>query len=160
MDLNVRAEALVSVSKINAVSMLTVIRRERSVLDSVDSDHWDFIVTVAGVFAAMSGIMAMQLPEEELAPIVETIQISFLEWKPEARSIFEDCKSAVAGTIQRNTASGLDSDEWYPIVLGCWIIEQVLGQEPQSDKERAWAKVVGSMVMARMNGHFRDPEVL
>jgi len=155
MDLNVRAEALVSVSKINAVSMLTVLRKERSVLDNVFSDHWDLIVTIAGVYAAIAGIHSKQHTKQELTTVFETINVKLCELDPNAENISMGLHFMLEGVQKSRTASENDSDNYYyKSDLGYWIVEQVLGHRPQSEQRHALANRVGSMVMDAMYGHF------
>jgi len=155
MDLNVRAEALVADSKINAVSMLTELRLEPSVLDNVNSDHWDLMVTIAGVYAAIAGIHSMQHTKQELTTIFETINVKLRELDPNAENTYRDLHFMLEGVQKRRMASENDSDHHYfKSDLGYWIIEEVLGHRPQSEQRRALAYRVGSMVMDAMYGHF------
>lgn len=155
MDLNVRAEALVADSKINAVSMLTELRLEPSVLDNVNSDHWDLMVTIAGVYAAIAGIHSMQHTKQELTTIFETINVKLRELDPNAENTYRDLHFMLEGVQKRRMASENDSDHHYfKSDLGYWIIEEVLGHRPQSEQRRALASRVGGMVMDAMYGHF------
>jgi len=155
MDLNERAEALVTVSKINAVSMLTVLREKRSVLDNVNSDHWDLIVTVAGVYAAIAGIHSKQNTKQELTTIFETINVKLRELDPNAENIYRDLHFMLEEAQKSRTASENNSDDhYYKSDLGYWIVEQVFGHRPQSEQRRALASRVGGMVMDAMHGHF------
>jgi hypothetical protein len=155
MDLNVRAEALVADSKINAVSMLTELRLEPSVLDNVNSDHWDLMVTIAGVYAAIAGIHSMQHTKQELTTTFETINVKLRELDPNAENTYRDLHFMLEGVQKRRMASENDSDHHYfKSDLGYWIIEEVLGHRPQSEQRRALAYRVGSMVMDAMYGHF------
>jgi len=158
MDLNERAEALVTVSKINAASMLTVLRLEPSVLDNVDNDHWDFIVTIAGVYAAIAGVRSKhsKVPTKELlTAIFETINVKLRELDPNAENTYRDLHFMLEGVQKRRPASENDSDDYYyKSDLGFWIVEQVFGHRPQSEQRRALAYRVGSMVMDAMYGHF------
>ncbi len=155
MDLNVRAEALVTVSKINAASMLTVLREKRSVLDNVDSDHWDLIVTIAGVYAAIAGIHSMQHTKQELTTIFETINVKLRELDPNAENIYRGLHFMLEETQKSRTASKNNSDDhYYKSDLGYWIVEQVFGHRPQSEQRRELASRVGGMVMDAMYGHF------
>ncbi len=155
MDLNERAKALVADSKINAVSMLTELRQERSVLDNVFSDHWDLIVTIAGVYAAIAGVHSKQNTKQELTTIFETINVKLRELEPNAENIYRDLHFMLEGAQKMKTASENDSyDYYYKSDLGYWIFGQVLGHRPQSEQRRALANRVGSMVMDAMYGHF------
>ena len=158
MDLNERAEELVAVSKINAASMLTELRLEPSVLDNVNSDHWDLIVTIAGVYAAIAGIHSkhsMQHTEQELTTIFETINVKLRELGPNAENIYRDLHLMLEGVQKSRPASENDSDDYYfKSDLGYWIFEKVLGHRPQSEQRRSLANRVGSMVMDAMYGYF------
>jgi hypothetical protein len=158
MDLNVRAEALVADSKINAVSMLTELRLEPSVLDNVNSDHWDLMVTIAGVYAAIAGVRSKhsKVPTKELlTAIFETINVKLRELDPNAENIYRSLHFMLEETQKSRTASENDSDDhYYKSDLGYWIVEQVFGHRPQSEQRRALASRVGGMVMDAMYGHF------
>lgn len=58
------AKTLVDAANINAVSMFTPLLDQFSILRKVDVEHWDFILTVAGVFVATIRVAHLDLEED------------------------------------------------------------------------------------------------
>ena len=73
--------------------MIMPLREKFPVLDNVDSEHWDLIVTVAGVFIATSRLEHMRLTDKQKGPLLEEIANSLEEWNPDGLRIFVDCKT-------------------------------------------------------------------
>ncbi len=86
-----QAAALVPAAGINATSMFVPHLDKFPFLREVDVEHWDFILTVAGVFMAASRLNSLRLGDIRQESLMETVAESLVEWNPDGIRGFEDC---------------------------------------------------------------------
>ena len=68
-----RAENLVSVARTNAKAMFTPLLKRFPILRPVKLEHWDFILTVAGVFIAATRLNNLHLEEAREDSLMEVV---------------------------------------------------------------------------------------
>ncbi|OGC09416.1 hypothetical protein A3J90_02630 [candidate division WOR-1 bacterium RIFOXYC2_FULL_37_10] len=144
-----QAETLVSGANIFAVSSFVPTLDRFPILSEIDLKHWDFIVSVAGVFIAASLLNNLQLKSDQEDLLMEIVAKKLNDWDPDGIRAFEDCKSLFETEYDRLKASSeyqkdnrfLSSD-----ALGIWIVWNLFGRQPQSDEEVNFVRTIGSTV--------------
>ena len=144
-----QAETLVSAANILAVSSFVPTLDRFPILSKVDPKHWDFIVSVAGVFIAASRLNNLRLKSDQEDLLMEIVAKKLNEWDPDGIRALEDCKSLFEIEYDRLKASSeyqkdnrfLSSD-----ALGIWIVWNLFARQPQSDKEVNLVRIIGSSV--------------
>ena len=142
-----QADILVQAASINAITAFTPMLDEFAFLREADPKHWDFVLTIAGVFMALTRLRNLRLGERRERKLSEKVCERLAQWNP-ANGIrgFEHCKAffernfdalARAGDKPRFTASD---------TIGSWIVWDVLGRPPQSEDERRLVRTIGALV--------------
>jgi len=140
------AEKLVDAANINAVGMFTPLLDKFSVLKEADVEHWDFILTVAGVFMAATRLTGLGLKGDREEKLMEVVVGRLDQWKPDGISGFEDCKGLFESEFDRLTEAGHEPQFVASDAVGKWIVWNVLGRAPQTDEECELVKMTGAMV--------------
>ncbi len=141
-----RAGSLVQTAQINAVGMFTPLLDSFPILRQVDTEHWDFILTVAGVFIAASRLNNLRVGETREEELMHVVANCLEQWKPDAIRGFEDCKGLFESEWDRLTVAGHEPRFVASDAVGKWIVWNVLGRPPQSDEECMLVRTTGAMV--------------
>ncbi len=137
------AASLVQAAQANAVGMFTPLLDRFPLLQDVDTGHWDFILTVAGVFMGATRLNNLGLADAREAKLMEVVAARLNEWKPEAVRGFEDCKAFFETEFDRLNAAGHDSRFVASDAVGRWIVWNVLGRAPETEDECMLVRSVG-----------------
>ena len=146
--LEVPAQRLVATCSFYAVPLITTLSVKFPVLDNVDREHWDFIVTVAGVFIATSRLEQLGLTDKQKTSLLEIIVNDLQEWKSDGLRAIDNCKTLFEREFDELTARGHEERYTGSDALGMWIIVNVLGHGPQNKEEVRLLRTVGAMVTA------------
>ncbi len=141
-----QASTLVSASGINATSMFVPLLDEFQFLREADVEHWDFILTVAGVFMAASRLNNLRLSDAREESLMETVAKSLEEWNPDGIRGFDDCKGLFESEYDRLTAAGHEPRFIASDAVGKWIVWNVLGKAPKTEDECMLVRATGTMV--------------
>lgn len=143
-----RAGALVQFAKINATTLFVPLLEQYPALRSVDTEQWDFIMTVAGVFMGLSRLNHAGFSESERRRISNVVSDQLDSWNSDSIRGFEDCGAFFDREFDRLTTAGQEPLFIGADALGLWIIWNVLGRQPKSREEIQLARTVGTMVIA------------
>ena len=141
-----QAECLVPAASINATSMLVPMLDRFPFLREADVEHWDFTMTVAGVFMGASMLSSMRISDAREEGLMETVAEYLVNWNPDGIRGFEDCKRLYETEYDRLAATGHDPRFLASDAIGKWIVWNVLGRAPQSDDECMLVRTTGTMV--------------
>jgi hypothetical protein len=142
-----QADTLVQSANINAISMYVPLLGRFALLREVDPPHWDFILTIAGVFMAATRLSNLRIGAALEEKLMEKVAERLTEWSPKnGIRAFEDCKAM----FERNY-DALSKVEHEPKFLasdavGFWIAWNALGRAPESHDELKLARTVGSLI--------------
>lgn len=145
------ARALVPAARAFAISSYTQLLDKYPILEKVDPEHWDFVLTVGGVFVAVSQLNHENISEEEKNKILDIVTKSVGETYPDGVDACEDCRKFVDRTYD-----GLASEAEYKEnpkylfsdSLGGWVVWNLFGHAPEGMKERELLRVMGTMLVA------------
>jgi len=141
-----RAATLVQAAHISAVGMFTPLLDRFPVLREADVKHWDFILTVAGVFMAATRLNNLRVGEVREEKLMEIIAKDLAEWDPDGIHGFEDCKGLFESEFERLTAAGHEPNFIASDAVGKWIVWNVFGRTPQTEEECILIRTTGAMV--------------
>ena len=141
-----QAATLVPAAKINATSMFVPLLDEFPFLREADVEHWDFILTVAGVFMGASRLNNLRLGDAREESLMKIVADSLVEWNSDGIRGFEDCKRLFETEYDRLTAAGHEPRFIASDALGKWIVWNVLGRAPASQDECMLVRTTGAMV--------------
>ncbi|HXH24685.1 MAG TPA: hypothetical protein VNI78_05510 [Vicinamibacterales bacterium] len=141
-----RAGNLVQAANINAVSMFTPLLDRFPSLRDVDTEQWDFILTVAGVFMAASRLNNLRLGNAREERLMEIVAADLNRWNADGIRGFEDCKGLFEREFDRLTAAGHEPRFVAADAVGTWIVWNVLGRSPQTDEECQLVRATGALV--------------
>lgn len=141
-----RARSLVQAAHMNAIGMFTPLVDRFPILKRVDTEQWDFVLTVAGVFMAASRLNKINLGDTREETLMETVADTLGQWKPDGIRAFEDCKGLFEQEFDRLTAAGHEPRFLTADAVGIWIIWNVLGHSPQTDEECQLVRATGVLV--------------
>jgi hypothetical protein len=131
-----------------ATERFTSLLKKFSFLREVDKRHWDFILTIAGVFIAVTRLGHLGLGENHQRKLMGKVGEKLTQWDPaNGRRAFEDCASFYERAFNELTSAGDEPRFVGSDALGSWVVWSVLGRRPQSEEERRLARTVGGMIM-------------
>lgn len=142
-----RADTLVQIAHGNAVSTFAPLLEQFPSLREVDIKHFDFILTIAGVFIAATRLRNLRLGEHREQMLMDKVSVRLTEWNPQnGPRGFDHCKSF----FERNF-DGLTKIEHEPKyvasdAVGMWIAWDILDQFPETEEERKLVRTVGVMI--------------
>jgi len=142
-----RADTLVQMANVNAVGAFTPMLGEFPLLRETDTENWDFILTVAGVFMAATRLRNLRVGEAREQKLMNVVYERFTGWDAKnGIRAFEDCKSFFASNFDTLTKRGHEPQFVASDAIGLWIVWNVLGRAPQSEKEGSLVRTVGVLV--------------
>ncbi|MFH1581598.1 MAG: hypothetical protein ABIC39_05935 [Pseudomonadota bacterium] len=141
-----QAATLVPAAKINATTMFVPVLDKFPFLREVDVEHWDFVLTVAGVFMAASHLNNLRVGDAREESLMEIVAESLVEWNSDGIRGFKDCKHLFESEYDRLTAAGHEPRFIASDALGKWIVWNVLGRAPKSQDECMLVRTTGTMV--------------
>jgi hypothetical protein len=132
-----QADTLVQAAETYAIGTFTALLKKFSFLREVDKEHWDFILTIAGVFIAVTRLGNLRLGENRERKLMGKVGLKLTQWNPtKGRRSFEDCASFFERTFDVLTSAGDEPQFVASDALGSWLVWNVLGRPPQSEEER------------------------
>jgi len=141
------AKTLVDTAHVDAVSMFTPLLDQFSVLREADVEHWDFIVTVAGVFMASTRLHNLSQGDAREEALMEIVAECLDQWNPDGIRGFKDCKQLFESEFDRLTKVGHERRYVASDAVGKWIVWNVLGRPPQKEEEFKLVRTIGAMVI-------------
>lgn len=142
-----QAERLLFAAQVNATTMFVPLLDKFPFLREVKVEHWDFIVTVAGVFIAASRLNALSVGDEREEKLMETVAQHLKKWSGDGLRAFEDCKCLYETEYDRMAAAGHELQFLASDAVGKWIVWNVFGRAPNDQDECILVRTTGGMVI-------------
>jgi hypothetical protein len=135
-----KAERLVSLASVNAVTMFLPMLDHHPLLKRVDPEQWDFLLTIAGVFMAATRLENLQLKDDRQRELMEVVAHGLTDWSPEnGIHSFEDCKAMFERTFDALTRIQQEPRFIASDSIGSWIVWNLLGRPPELKKSGSWS---------------------
>jgi len=140
-----RADTLVDSASVNAVTMFTPLLNQFPSLRGIPTKHWDFILTVAGVFVAATRLSNMRLGDAREQHLMDRVAERLTVWSPDGVRAFEDCKTLFDKNYDALTNADHDPKFIASDSVGMWIVWNTLGKTG-SEEERRLVRMVGATI--------------
>lgn len=143
-------EKLPSAAKILAVNSYTQFLDRNPIIEEIKPEHWDFILTIAGIFVAVSQLNHKNIPEQEKDAILDTVTSAGIEIYSDSTEACEDCRDFVDRTYDglakekeyKDNPKFLFSDS-----LGTWVVWNLFGHEASNEDERNLIRILGGFLV-------------
>jgi len=151
-----QADTLISAAQIHAVGALSPIASRFKVLQHLDTDHWDFIVTIAAVFVAAKRLSDLRLEGKRAEALLKILARRLSEWAPDGLVALEDCKRLYEHEFDRLTANGHDPEFVASDAVGIWAVWNLISREPKTEGEMALCRAIGVSVTTGFVGWWSE----
>lgn len=143
------AEELIDAANVLGISSYTQFADQLQIIRKFDTEQWDWVFTISGVFIAATRLNTLDLESSRKEKILEIAAQKLAAWKPDGLAGFEDCKAFFERTYDglaimdeyRRDPQFLSSD-----AIGAWMAWNLLGHAPESEDERKLTRLVGISV--------------
>ena len=110
--------------------------------------YWDFIITIAGVFIALTGLRTLNLNEKRRLKLEKKVAAHLVQLYPTiARPAFEKCKSFFDKSYYVLLDAGYEPQLVASDAIGGWIVFEILNRAPETDQELKLVRWVGLMIV-------------
>jgi len=141
---------LPSAARIEAVGSYTQFLDKYPIIAKIKPEHWDFILTIAGIFVAVSQLNHENIPEQDKDAILDTVTNAGIEIYPNSIEACEDCRNFVDRTY-----GGLVKEKEYkdnPKFLfsdsvGSWVAWNLFGHASSNEDERSLIRILGGFLV-------------
>ena len=140
-----RAEVLVSFAEANSIGMFTKQLEQFPILRQVNTEQWDFVLTVAYVFMVAYRLTDLHLGDAREEKLMEVVTEHLRQWKPDGIHGFEDCKGLFYRECDRLAAAGHEKRFVASDAVGLWIVLNLLGRQPKTDEKLMLIRVTGAL---------------
>jgi hypothetical protein len=152
-----QADTLVQAAETYAIGTFKPLLKKFSFLREVNKNHWDFILTIAGVFIAVTRLGNLGLGENRQRKLMGKVGVKLTQWNPtNGRCGFEDCASFFERSFDALTSAGGEPRYVASDALGSWVAWNVLGRPPQSEDERKLVRTVGGMISHAFSNWWKE----
>jgi hypothetical protein len=111
-----------------------------------DLKHFDFILTIAGVFVAIMRLSEF-VGEDRGRTILTKVHAHLAQWNSEhGLSGLKHCHAFFDKNTERFVEMGHDKRYIASDTLGLWAIRDILGRRPGTDEERELARTIGAVL--------------
>lgn len=141
-----QAKVAVSAARVLATGAYMPTLQQHALLEQVESETWDFFITVAAVFIAATRLNSVQVSDEHKDRLLEIMAHDLENWDSNGIPAFGDCKSLFEREFDRLTAVGHDARFVAADALGIWIVWNLLGRQPQTRHEISLVRSAGVIV--------------
>jgi hypothetical protein len=143
------ADRLVQAATMLGISSYSQFAKELPVIYKIDSEHWDWVFTIAGVFIAASRLNDVGVEASRQEQVLEVVAKKLSAWKPDGMAGFEDCKAFFERTY--DGLAELDEYKRDPRFLaadsiGAWMAWNLLKRPASTGEERKLVRLVGTTV--------------
>jgi hypothetical protein len=140
------AKLLVSASVTHSLLIADQISAQFPSLN-IDRRQWNFVLTVASIFVALSSLTKHSLPSAQEDALIDIVAEDLRRWDPSGMGGFENCKSVFEQEFGRLTAAGHEARFIGSDALGMWIAVSLIRRQPYTQEECQLVRVAGATVI-------------
>lgn len=144
------AEGLVPAAQLAAVSACIPLLDRYPFVASADPQWLDFLLSVGGVFVALSELNHEAGSEAAKDEARSTIERALVAWNARGVTSIEDCTQFVDRTYDTlaRTAQHQSDPKWlFADSLGLWVVWNLLERAPESTAETNAARAIGTILI-------------
>ena len=143
------AQSLYATAKSIAISSFKPVSdRHLTLLEDVDLDRWDLLMTIAGVFIAASRLLELHPRREE--KLMEIVAKDFHESEFIA---FDNCRTFFDKEYDR-LENQIPANLVASTAIGMWIVWNLLDRQPESDEELTLVNEIGILVVSGFHDYW------
>lgn len=145
-----KADSLVGTAGTLAVTSFTKTGKRFPSVATVDPKRWDFALTVAGVFVAVSQLNHETLSAKTTEAILDRVYTKLGAWDPRGPDAHEDCRAFVDRTYDglKTLPEYCSSPQFlFSDSLGSWVVWNLLDHTPTSSEEGRLARTLGGLLV-------------
>ena len=151
-----RAERLVSTANMIGVGCYVPYAKEYTIVYEVDTEHWDWVFTVACVFVAGTELGALPISVARKISLANIVSGNLGQWKSDSLRAYADC----ADMFHKSCTGMQDLDHYKenPQCVACdglgrWMFWNLFKRGPADADELVLSRLVGTTCIAAV-GHF------
>lgn len=138
-----RAVCLVRIAKCFSVPSYVPSTRDEPLLASIRVEDWDFILTVALVFVAMTELNK-KVPPAIGAELIDLVSEAMDRWNKNAGRGFEDCQKFFDSVYDDVAEANRRQPEWVSCdAVGLWAAWNLLNRRPETTEELRVSRRLG-----------------
>jgi len=144
------ADLLVGAVNTLAISMFPKFVDEFAFIpnDERGQRYWDFVVTIAGVFIALTRLRTLDLSEKRRIKLEKKVAACLVRLYPAiARPAFEKCESFFDKTYYDLLNAGYEPTLLASDTIGGGVVWAILGHPTETEQEIALVRRVGMMIV-------------
>ena len=138
-----RADSLVPMANICAVDLYVPMLDQFPFLRSVDVKHWEFIVTIAGIFIATTRLHNLRSGDIREQRLMDRVAERLDQWNSNGLNGFEHCKSFFERTFDALLTAEHEPRFIASDTIRSWIVWDVLDRAPSAEEERRLVRTIG-----------------
>lgn len=160
-----QADGLVRMAYGEAVSKLGPMLGKYPVLQEVYAsrasqpdyvEHFDFMMTIAGVFMALQALKAADIDADRRQEAVDRVEARLKEWNAEkAMAGLEHCQVAYAEELSELRKGGTDGLQSASDAIGTWIVADILQRFPETEEDQRLVRATGTMVTSKFSSYWK-----
>ena len=143
-------DRLPAAAKVAAISSYTLFSDKYPIVQKIKSERWDFVITIAGVFVAVSQLNHENISDADKDALHVRISVAAVEIYPDFIEACEDCRIFVDRTYDglavakegQNNKQFLFSD-----AIGSWIVWNLFEHAPSSEDETSLIRPIGMFIV-------------
>ena len=140
------AKKLPVAAKILAVSSYTQFLEKDAIVRKVEPKHWDFIISVAGVFVAVSQLNHESIADKDI--LLDEITNAAIEVYPDFVEACEDCRTFVDRTYDGLKKNCKGEEQFlFSDSLGGWVVWNLFGHASDREDERNLIRPLGAFIV-------------
>lgn len=143
-----QAESLVDAARTAAISTYTVFA-PRLTLHEIRMHDWEFFLTVANVFIAVSTLVQSDVGAALQSSLMDVVTANAADWNPDSVRACDDCKRMFEPTYDRLAAMESYRKNRHLVAadaIGVWIARNLLRRAPETNDEWQLARITGMAV--------------
>jgi hypothetical protein len=148
--LNDRAGAVLMTAQALAISSYSRIAKNFRSVSALSVRHWNYVLTIGGVFVAVSQLNHEPLSEHTRNALLDIVTETVATWDPRGIEAVEDCRLFVDRTYdglmtlpeRKANPQFVFSDS-----LGGWITWNLFDHAPSDPEERQLVRVLGGLLV-------------
>ena len=130
---------LVFVANSTAVSLNVPFIDRFPFVAEIDLERWDFFITIACVWVALSNLHYIDICTNEEAEIRDVVMNALKEQYPDGEGAIYDCTKFMERSLSGDEEIQPDD------VLGCWIVWNLYGRKELDEDEEKLIRILGGL---------------
>lgn len=151
-----QARALVQNAEVFALALHAVVAAQCPTAATADVVQWNFLVTVASVFIAVSRLNDVQADDARKDELRRVVEDGLDAWDGDAGRAFDDCTAFFEQAHQQLAAAGHPPEFVACDALGKWIVWNLFSSPPKTPEHVRLVRIVGGTIVSSFHRWWSD----